>query len=216
MEDSWNKVTYVNADELMETYINALKIDAQNGDRNVTNSTNVRRRNYHYVKRITDDFRQEVLHGENETNKVHIKSAKEFKQKLKENSSGYYVLDNDIDVSSLTGENAIIDGNFIGKIDGQGHKITGNTLPIFDSLKLAHISNLKLENSKISNTVADVGALARKSEYSEIENVIGKKIEVISTNKQIGGLIGNMTNSFVTNTHITDATISGNTNSGIS
>lgn len=215
MEDSWNKVTYVNADELKETYINALKIDAQNGDRNVTNSTNVRRRNYHYVKRITDDFRQEVLNGENETNKVHIKSAKEFKQKLKENPSGYYVLDNDIDVSSLTGENAIIDGNFIGKIDGQGHKITENTLPIFDTLKLAHISNLKLENSKISNTVADVGALARKAEYSEIENVIGNKIEVISTNKQIGGLIGSMTNSFITNTHITDATISGNTRVGM-
>lgn len=215
MEDSWNKVTYVNADKLKETYINALKIDAQNGDRNVTNSTNVRRRNYHYVKRITDDFRQEVLNGENETNKVHIKSAKEFKQKLKENPSGYYVLDNDIDVSSLTGENAIIDGNFIGKIDGQGHKITGNTLPIFDSLKLAHISNLKLENSKISNTVADVGALARKAEYSEIENVIGNKIEVTSSNKQIGGLIGSMTNSFVTNTHITGATISGNTRVGM-
>ena len=215
MEDSWNKVTYVNADELMKVYINALKIDAQNGDRNVTNSTNVRRRNYHYVKCITDDFRQEVLNGENEANKVHIKSAKEFKEKLTENSSGYYVLDNDIDLSSLTGEKAIIDGTFVGKLDGQGHKITGNTLPIFDSLKLAHISNLKLENTKITNALADVGALARKAEYSEIENVIGKKIEVSSTNKQIGGLIGSMTNSFVTNTHITDAITSGSSRVGM-
>ena len=215
MENSWNKVTYVNADELMEAHRNALKMDAQNGDRNVTNSTNVRRRNYHYVKRITDDFRADVLNGENEINKIHIKSAKDFKQKLTENPSGYYVLDNDIDVSSLNGESAIINGTFIGKIDGQGHKITGNTLPIFDTIKFAHISNLKLENSKISTDMSDVGALVRKAEYSEIENVIGKKIEVISTNKQIGGLIGSMTNSFVINTHITDAIVSGNTRVGM-
>lgn len=215
MENSWDKVTHVNADELMEAYRNALKMDAQNGDRNVTNSTNVRRRNYHYVKRITDDFRTDVLNGENEINKVHIKSAKEFKQKLTENPSGYYVLDNDIDVSSLTGENAIISGTFIGKIDGQGHKITGNTLPIFDSIKFAHISNLKLENSKISNAMSDVGALVRKAEYSEVENVIGKEIEVTSTNKQIGGLIGSMTNSLVINTHITDAIVSGSTRVGM-
>ena len=130
-------------------------------------------------------------------------------------TGGYYVLDNDIDVSSLTGENAIISGTFIGKIDGQGHKITGNTLPIFDSIKFAHISNLKLENSKISNAMSDVGALVRKAEYSEIENVIGKEIEVTSTNKQIGGLIGSMTNSFVINTHITDVIVSGSNRVGM-
>ena len=103
----------------------------------------------------------------------------------------------------------------MGKIDGQGHKITGNTLPIFDCLKFAHISNLNIENSKISNTVADVGALARKAEYSEIENVIGKKISLTSTNKQIGGLIGSVTSSLVKNTHITEATVSGDSRVGV-
>lgn len=215
MEDSWDTMPYLNADDLVETYAEALKTDAQNSDRNVTNSTNVRRRNYHYVKRVTDDFRQEVLNGNNGIDKVHIKTAEEFKQKLTENPSGYYILDNDIDVSSLNGENAIIDGYFMGKIEGQGHKITGNTLPIFDCLKFAHISNLNIENSKISNTIADVGALARKAEYSEIENVIGKKITVTSTNKQIGGLIGSMTNSFAKNTHITESIVSGDSRVGV-
>ena len=215
MEHSWNTMPYLNADELVETYVKALKTDAQNEDRNVTNSTNVRRRNYHHVKRVTDDFRQEVLNGDSGINEVHIKTAEEFKQKLTENPSGYYVLDNDIDVSSLTGTNAIIDGYFMGKIDGKGHKLTGNTLPIFDCLKFAHISNLNIENSKISNTITDVGALARKAEYSEIENVIGKKITVTSTNKQIGGLIGSMTSSFVKNVHITESTVSGDSRVGV-
>lgn len=215
MEESWNTTPYLNADELLNTYVKALKTDAQNGDRNVTNSTNVRRRNYHHVKRVTDDFRQEVLNGDSGIAEVHIKTAEEFKQKLTENPSGYYVLDNDIDLSSLTGETAIIDGYFMGKIDGKGNKLTGNTLPIFDTLKFAHISNLNIENSKISNTISDVGALARKAEYSEIENVIGRKITVTSTSKQIGGLIGSITSSFVKNTHITESTVSGDSRVGV-
>lgn len=77
-----------------------------------------------------------MLNGENEINKIHIKSAKDFKQKLTENPSGYYVLDNDINVSSLNGESAIINGTFIGKIDGQGHKITGNNITNFRHHKI--------------------------------------------------------------------------------
>ena len=102
MQDSWNQIPYFNADDLVEDYVQALKTDAQNSDRNVTNSTNIRRINYHYLKRVTDDFRQEVLNNDNSFEEVHIKTAKEFKQKLTENPFGNYVLDNDIDLSTLT------------------------------------------------------------------------------------------------------------------
>ena len=208
MQDNWNNIEYLNPDELVQNYIVALKTDAQNEDRNVTNSTNIRRINYHYLKRATDDFRQEVLNNNN-INKVHIKTAEEFKQKLTENPYGYYVLDNDINVSSLNGKKAIVEGYFMGKLDGQGNKITGNTLPIFECLKFAQISNINIENSNITSTEADIGVLSKKAEYSELENIIANKINITSTNKQIGGLVGNMINTFVKNTHIKESTVSG-------
>lgn len=215
MQDSWNQIPYLNPDTLVEDYLQALKTDAQNSDRNVTNSTNIRRINYHYLKRVTDDFRQDVLSNNNNFEKVHIKTAKEFKQKLTENPFGNYILDNDINLSSLTGENAIIEGYFMGKLDGQGHKLIGNTLPVFENLRFAHISNLNIENSKIDTNKENTGAFAKKAEYSEIKNVIGKNITVTSTNKQTGGLFGNMTNSYAENVHVTEGTVSGDSRVGV-
>ena len=149
MQDSWNQIPYLNANELVEDYVQALKTDAQNSDRNVTNSTNIRRINYHYLKSVTDDFRQEVLNNDNSFEKVHIKTAEEFKQKIKENPFGNYVLDNDINLSTLVGENAIIDGYFMGKLDGQGHKLTDNRMPVFENLRFADVSNLNMKIVKL-------------------------------------------------------------------
>lgn len=215
MQDSWNQIPYLNADELVEDYVQALKIDAQNSDRNVTNSTNIRRINYHYLKRVTDDFSQEVLNNDNSFEKVHIKTANEFKQKLTENPFGNYVLDNDIDLSTLVGENAIIDGYFMGKLDGQGHILKNNTMPVFENLRFAHVSDLNIENSKIEANSENIGSLAKKVDYSEIKNVLGKNITTTSTNKQVGGLFGSMTNSYIENVHITESKVSGDSRVGV-
>ena len=212
MEDSWNTIPYLNSDELVEKYVDALKLDASNNDRNVSSSTNVRRVNYHYLKRVTDDFRAEVLDGN--IQKVHIKTAEEFKQKLTENPRAYYVLDNDIDFSSITEGNAIVDGYFMGKLDGGGHKLTGNTIPIFNNIKFAYISNLQVENSNITSSLTNVGAFAKTLEYSQMENVQGKNITISATNKQVGGLVGSMAYSFVKNVHVTGSNIVGTTRVG--
>ena len=215
MQDNWNQIQYLNPDNLVEDYLKALKTDAQNSDRNVTNSTNVRRINYHYLKRITDDFRKEVLKNDNSFEKIHIKTAEEFKQKLMENPFGNYVLDNDINLSSLTGKNSIIDGYFMGKLDGQGHKLKLNKIPVFENLKFAHISNLNIEDSEIEVNTENVGSLAKKADYSEIKSVLGKNITITSTNKQVGGLFGSMTNSYAENVHISESTVSGDSRVGV-
>ncbi len=212
MENSWNTIPYLNADDLVEKYVEALRLDATNNDRNVSNSTNIRRMNYHYLKRVTDDFRAEVLDGN--IQKIHIKNAEEFKQNLTQNPNAYYVLDNDIDLSSITEGNAIVDGYFMGKLDGQGHKLTKNTIPIFNAIKFAHISNLQVENSNITSNQMNVGALAKTLEYSQLEDVQGNNITITATNKQIGALIGSMANSFVKNVHLTQTNISGTTRVG--
>ena len=64
----------------------------------------------------------------------------------------------------------------MGKLDGQGHKLTGNTIPIFNTIKFAHISNLQVENSNITSSLMNVGAFAKTLEYSQMENVQGKTL----------------------------------------
>ena len=140
--------------------------------------------------------------------------AKEFKEKITKNLKGYFVLDNDIDLSTVTGENAIIDGYFMGKLDGQGHKLIGNTMPIFDSVKFAHISNLEIENSNITSSAMNVGSLAKAIGYSQIENITAKNINVSATNKQVGGIVGNMVFSFAKNIHVMQSQVLGTTRVG--
>ncbi len=212
MENSWKTIPYLRADDLVEKYAEALRLDASNEDRNVSNSTNVRRMNYHYLKRVTNDFREEVLEGDNQ--EIHIKTAEELREKIRENPCGYYVLDNDIDLSSITGETAIVDGYFMGKLDGRGHKLIGNKIPIFNSVKFAHISNLQVENSELTSSLINVGAFAKTLEYSQMENVQGKNITINATNKQVGGLVGSMANSYIKNVHVTQSNVVGTTRVG--
>ena len=83
MENSLDTIPYIDADKLVQDYVDALKVDASNEDRNVTVSTNVRRINYHYLKRVTNDFREAVLTGKNDV--IHISTPEEFKEKIMQN-----------------------------------------------------------------------------------------------------------------------------------
>ena len=217
MEESLDNIPYLDIDVLIEDYVNALKTDAIDGDRNVTSSTNVRRINYHHLKRATNDFSEEVLSGENEI--IHIATAEEFKEKLTQNKIGdgntnyyigNYVLDNDIDLSEFDGD-TIIDGYFMGKLDGNGHKLIGNKVPIFNNIKFAYISNMIIEDSNI-NLVdirnEKVGSLANIIEYSSLDGITMRNVNV-SGKKETGALAGNITGSLVENTHVINATVSG-------
>ena len=214
MEKSLKTIPYIDSENLLQNYVDALRADANNNDRDVTSSTNVRRINYHYLKRITNDFRKEVLNGEADVE--HIATAEEFKEKIMKNQIedtsgktkyyiGNYVLDNDIDLSKINVDgDTIIDGYFIGKLDGGGHKLIGNRSPIFDKIKFANISNLTIENSEV--VVADkskekTGALANLVEYSTLNGIMARNVKV-SANKETGSLFGNITGSLVQDTHV--------------
>lgn len=192
MEDQWNNMTYLDADEVLEQYKQALKLDAQRNDRNVTASTNVKRMNYHYLKRITNDFETDIF--TTQINVIHIKTAQELQEQITNNPNGYFVLDNNIDVSILTGEKSLINTTFLGKLDGQGYKIIGNTLPLFNKIKFGQISNLIIEDANINMNDTQVGALARTMEIATLKN-----IHVINTNvggtSRIGAIVGYATNS---------------------
>lgn len=194
MENQWNNMTYIDPDEVLEQYKQALKIDAERDDRNITASTNVKRMNYHYLKRVTNDFETNIF--TTQVNAIHIKTAKELQEQITNKPNGYFVLDNNIDVSSLTGTTSLISKTFVGKLDGNGNKIIGNTLPIFEKIKYAQISNLIIEDSEIQINDTQVGALSRLMEASSMKNVHIVNANIQGTNRT-GAIIGYATNSKV-------------------
>ena len=58
----WNdKGTYIDAQKIYEEYLAALRKDAQAGDRKLTASTEVKRRNYRAIKKATNDLRVSIF-----------------------------------------------------------------------------------------------------------------------------------------------------------
>lgn len=209
-----NAIPYLNAKELEEEFYEALKIDAENTDRNVTRSTNVRRTNYHYLKRVTNDFTAEVLKGSSASQTINISTPKEFQAQITANPTGNFVLTQNIDLSSLTGETAIIDKAFMGKLDGNGFKLIGNTLPIFKEIKFANITNLTIEDTNITTNSADIGALTGTARNIKLSDIKGDNITISSSNKEIGGLIGIAYNSSLKNIHMTHMAVSASSRAG--
>lgn len=212
MESKLNTLKYIDTDEIYRQYVEALKLDAKNADRKVTASMNVKRTNFHYLKRVTNDFRDNPLATEVQI--THIQTAEQFKELITAKPYGYYVLDNDIDVSGLTGTNAIIDGAFTGKFDGQGHKIIGNNLPLFEKLYYSYLDNLTVEGTRINTDKTQVGAIAKSVLLTDISNVIVNDAEVISNQDQIGGAFGYVQQIMLDNCHVKNTKVQGRGNIG--
>lgn len=206
MKENWSKLdAFINADKLLEEYKEALLIDSQNDDRNVSYTTNIRKITYHYIKRATDDFRSDVF-AKGATKITHVTTAAELKQALEINSCGMIVLDNDIDVSSIEIENeaaAIFDNvTFTGSLNGNGHTITGLKQPLFKAIKFSYIYDLKIVGAQINlSNVDNVGALAQTIEKSRVENVHVTN-STIEGKSYVGGLTGRLISTNVKNCSI--------------
>ena len=109
-------------------------------------------------------------------------------------SSGYYILDNDIDDAS--GYSTI--ENFTGYFDGNFHTINGLTKPLFGSMNSATVCNAVLDNIAVTDT-GDVGAIAKVADgNSRIYNcgilaTNSTETSVSSTvsgTENVGGLVG--------------------------
>ncbi len=141
--------------------------------------------------------------------KYTISTAEEFEKLLNEHIDGVFSIEADIDLSklNLNNKNSIIVGEFMGKIEGNNHTLTGNTLPLFETLKYARISDLKIEKTTIYSQEKYIGALSKKASYAEIENVHVKNAKISGTDKG-GILIGYITDNSI----IKESSASGNIN----
>ncbi len=184
---------YVNIDLMIEQFVDALRNDAKNGNRNITSGTNLRKIYYHYLKRVTNDFIDDPL-GTN-LEMTHIKTAEELVNKINAEPYGYYILDNDIDFSGMTQN---VTQTFMGKLDGNGHKIIGNKIPIFQKIRFGYVKDLVLERTDIPMNIANVGALSVRTEYSVLENVKAKELQLNFGGRNDVSLIGGSVGTTVT------------------
>ncbi len=190
VEENIRNNKYIDVDYMIERFYQALSSDT---NRNATSRTNLRKIYYHYLKSVTNDFVDDPLGTTVEVN--HIKTAEELVEKINAQPYGYYVLDNDIDFSHMTTN---VTQTFMGRLDGNGHKIIGNTFPIFNKIRYGYVGNIKFENTNIPKTISNAGALSYRSEMSTIE-----KIDVSNLKMNFGGrndlsLIGGTVSNVVT------------------
>lgn len=89
---------------------------------------------------------------------------------IRENPSGTYKINRDIDASDFTTNTAVIMQEFTGKIDFNGHKIINLSRPLFNTLSGATIENLVIEDANLSRTNSK-DLIANTATNSIIRNV---------------------------------------------
>ena len=119
-----------------------------------------------------------------------------------------YKLANDIDVSSITGRPALISGDFIGKINGDGYTISNASSTVLSSISGGTVENLKLKDFTINNRGGTSGGLVTSANNAVIKNIELDNITVYGTNT-IGSLIATSNNSNISNITATNVHILG-------
>ncbi|WP_294188685.1 ZmpA/ZmpB/ZmpC family metallo-endopeptidase [uncultured Clostridium sp.] len=123
-----------------------------------------------------------------------------FSKKMK------YKLVNDLDFSSQNITTAVITGEFLGSIDGNGHTISNLNVTLFENLK-GNVSNLNLNNVTVGNVGADmIGAIAKVATNAVISNI---KIDNIAAtaHHRVGSVVGVSTNTEYKKVSVTNAKI---------
>lgn len=160
IEAKKDSLAYADFDDLVDKFEVALKSDASMNDRNLGSSFSLRTRMFYMMKRVTNDFRYGIY--EDPKPVTHISTLADL-LKVADNPQDNYVLDNDIDASSVQFEagDALLSGVFYGKLDGQGHKISVKGTPLgglFEGARHAYIKDLTLEgvaSDAISPTIVN-------------------------------------------------------------
>ena len=217
--------TYINAEEIYNEYCKALKEDADNKDRNLSRSTAVKKKYFQQIRLETNDFNIEPFDQKAEAatisldeeqieiGKEVVTTSEELISKIEEDPNAIITLGNDIDLTEYVEGEAVIDTVFSGTLDGNNYTISGNRLPIFNTLDGATVENIRIKNAMISADLDDMGVLSKTIKNSTITNVIVEDSTVYATDN-VGGIAGLVDNSTFEDVHAKNVEITANNNSG--
>ncbi len=152
---------------------------------------------YDYVVKENDKDKKDIRieYGKVEdgkaSNEASPETLEEFIEKVKKNPSGTYELTRDFDVADYKyTEDALINIDFSGTLDGNGYKIKNLKRPLFKDLKSgADVKNIKFENISLPGSNAH-GVLANKAEGAKIKDILIDGFSKSNSDEQSGSLIG--------------------------
>lgn len=185
---------YFDAEALIEyfrqnliNYGNDINSGMSNGNVTLQNIRDSRENVFRYLQRITNEFRTPVYGAVSDRKAVTITTAQELIEKISANPNGFYVLGNDISMADVTGaENVYIDCTFIGKLDGNGYKITNATKPLFTRITNSYVADLTIQDK--AGTEKDWIAQAKNYTIvvKEQKKETVKEIHTLEDLKEIG------------------------------
>ncbi|WP_220431423.1 ZmpA/ZmpB/ZmpC family metallo-endopeptidase-related protein, partial [[Clostridium] innocuum] len=129
-----------------------------------------------------------------EVKEIHITNEQGLKDIAKAPDKTY-ILDSDI---AVTSDSILIEKEFTGTLEGNGHVIKGLKQPLFTSLKKANINDVNL--SSIIDTDADTAALALRAADTKINGV--GILAVIHSKQTAAGMLVNNTNTSIENSYV--------------
>lgn len=214
VEDKIKTFTKIDVQKAINTTLEAMQLDVAYNkpiDLN-SNASTYREALYGYLKRVTDDFRSSIY--DETPNVVHVTSAEDLIAKVKNNPEVNIILDNDLDFSNIPvkiSDDSMLN-TFVGTLDGNNHKITGLKRALFNKLVFTYVKNLTIENVDVTCFTNNAGSLSRTIDFSIIENVNLKNVNVTGT-VTIGGLAGTINRTTVSNVKY-EVNVSSSINSG--
>lgn len=140
-------------------------------------------------------------------NPWHIRTVSQL-QEVKNHLDGHFVLDKDLDLSSVRNWTPIgsYENEFTGTFDGNDHQITNLTIKapqllgggLFGFIADGSVTNLRLKNISVSG-VMFAGGLAGMAEDSTVENIRLTGNNTLSGIMYVGGVLGAAENMTVKN-----------------
>ena len=185
---------YFDAEALIEyfrqnliNYGNDINSGMSNGNVTLQNIRDSRENVFRYLQRITNEFRTPVYGEVSDRNVVTIKTGQELVDKIKANPNGFYELGNDISMENVTGADQVyINCTFIGKLDGNGYKITNAKKPLFTRITNSYVADLTIQDT----AEAEKDWIAKTKHYTivvkEQKKETVKEIRTLADLKEIG------------------------------
>lgn len=126
-----------------------------------------------------------------------------------------YVLEADLDFSTLPSGSFAVSGTFSGELDGNGHSISGLDAVLFEKMDGASVRNLTIAGSNLTGNTQK-GALTNEIRNSTVEKIRVKDLVIENDANQAGGLAGIISGSEVRKISVEDISIrADNTIGGI-
>lgn len=155
----------------------------------------------------------EVEYGALSEGKYRSNNLETLLKAMAEEPNGTFTITKDYDFTTKGNAKSIIDESveFTGTINGNGHKFTNMSNPLFAKMKNATIKNLVIDNANVSTGARGILATTISGGTIEDVHIINSTISQYST-EGVGALIGNIDTGTTTITQcsVTNTKVNGN------